>query len=74
MNKEIYCIFPSLPQNIHQATLASSNAKSIGINMIRTFSQGFIKGAKETPRAFFAPAVALWRVLLITTESLVSKK
>jgi hypothetical protein len=25
------------------------------------FLQGFIKGAKETPRGFFAPAIALWR-------------
>ena len=33
---------------------------------------GFICGVKETPRAFFAPAVALWRVLLDTTEYLLS--
>lgn len=37
------------------------------------FLQGFVHGARETPRGFFAPAVAAW--LLITklmdvTESL----
>ena len=35
------------------------------------FVQGFIKGAKETPRGFFAPLVAIWRLLLSVTESLV---
>jgi len=34
------------------------------------FVKGFIKGAKETPKAFFAPAIAIWRLLLQTTESL----
>ena len=33
------------------------------------FLAGFIEGAKETPRAFFAPAVALWRLLLTVTGS-----
>jgi hypothetical protein len=42
--------------------------------MIASFIQGFLKGAKETPRMFFAPAIAIWRLLLDTTESLVSKK
>jgi hypothetical protein len=28
------------------------------------FVQGFIKGAKETPLGFFAPAIAIWRLLL----------
>ena len=28
------------------------------------FIEGFVKGAKETPRAFFAPAIALWRLVL----------
>lgn len=37
------------------------------------FLQGFIKGAKETPRGFFAPAVALWRLLVGVTESLVKR-
>jgi len=33
-------------------------------------ASGFIKGAKETPRAYFAPIAALWRHLATTTESL----
>lgn len=41
---------------------------------VESFVQGFIKGAKETPRGFFAPAVAVWRLLLDTTESLVKLK
>ena len=36
------------------------------------FLTGFLEGAKETPRAYFAPVVALWRLLVSTTESLVS--
>lgn len=28
------------------------------------FIQGFIKGAREAPRAYFAPAFALWRAVL----------
>ena len=35
------------------------------------FIEGFVKGAKETPRGFFAPAVAVWRLLVSTTESLI---
>lgn len=34
------------------------------------FLAGFIKGAKETPRGFVAPAVAIWRLLVGVTESL----
>jgi hypothetical protein len=34
------------------------------------FLTGFLEGAKETPRAYFAPVVALWRLLVSTTESL----
>lgn len=37
------------------------------------FVKGFIKGAKETPRGFFAPLVAVWRLLLTVTESLTSR-
>lgn len=40
------------------------------------FIKGFIKGAKETPRGFFAPAVAIWRLLVAlvgVTESLLRK-
>lgn len=38
---------------------------------MRDFIDGFVQGAREPPRAFFAPAVALWRLLLDTTERLV---
>jgi hypothetical protein len=38
------------------------------------FMKGFIKGAKETPRGFFAPAIAIWRLLVNTTESLLVDK
>ena len=41
---------------------------------MESFIRGFIKGAKETPRAFFAPAVAVWRLLYNTTESLVNRR
>ena len=35
------------------------------------FMQGFIIGAKETPKAFFAPAIAVWRLLVEASESLI---
>lgn len=38
------------------------------------FIQGFIKGAKETPKGYFAPAIALWRLLVGVTESLTNDK
>lgn len=34
------------------------------------FVEGFVKGAKETPVAFFAPVIAIWRLLVETTDSL----
>ena len=34
--------------------------------------EGFISDVEETQRAFFAPAVALWRLLLATTEQLIA--
>lgn len=37
------------------------------------FIAGFIEGAKETPRAYFAPLIALWRLLASTTESLMTR-
>ena len=37
------------------------------------FIEGFIKGAKETPRGFFAPAIALWVLLVSTTDRIVAK-
>lgn len=36
--------------------------------------RGFIKGAKETPRGYFAPAVALWQLLVDTTDSLLNQE
>jgi len=41
---------------------------------MRDFADGFIQGAMETPRAFFTPAIAVWRLLLHTTESLVQQR
>lgn len=38
------------------------------------FVQGFIKGAKETPKGFFAPAIALWRLLVGVSNSLTKDK
>ncbi len=38
---------------------------------MRDFIEGFVRGARETPRAYFAPTVALWKLLLDTTERLV---
>lgn len=32
------------------------------------FKTGFIQGAKESPRIFFAPAIALWRLLVIAIK------
>lgn len=37
---------------------------------MNAFMQGFIKGAKETPIAFFVPAIAVWRVLIDVSDSL----
>ena len=37
---------------------------------ISAFLTGFVIGVKETPRAYFAPAVAIWDLLLSTTDSL----
>ena len=40
---------------------------------MREFLQGFIKGAKETPLGYFAPAIAVWRILVTTTNSLTGR-
>jgi hypothetical protein len=40
---------------------------------MRDFIDGFVKGAKETPRGYFAPAVAIWCLLVETTERLMHK-
>lgn len=44
------------------------------MEMMSNFVQGFIKGAKETPKAFFAPLIAVWRLLRSVTDSLTSEK
>lgn len=33
-----------------------------------------MKGARETPRGFFAPAIAFWRLLVEVSESLTNDK
>ena len=38
------------------------------------FLAGLIKGAKETPIGYFAPAIALWRLLVGVSESLTKDK
>ena len=43
--------------------------KSILVGM-SAFARGFKKGAKETPRMYFAPAIAVWILLVNTTNSL----
>lgn len=37
------------------------------------FVKGFLHGAKETPKGLFAPAIALWRLLVSVTDSLMEK-
>jgi len=37
------------------------------------FLNGFIAGAKHTPRAYFAPLIAVWMLLVSTTDSLLRK-
>jgi hypothetical protein len=39
--------------------------------MLNAFLEGFLKGVRATPKAYFAPAIAFWRLLLSTTESLI---
>ncbi len=41
--------------------------------MLRDFLAGFMNGARETPVGFFAPAIAIWRLLVSTTESLLGE-
>lgn len=41
---------------------------------MKTFWAGFVKGAKETPKGYFAPAIAVWRLLVDTTDTLLAKK
>jgi len=39
--------------------------------MIDAFIQGFTHAIKESPKAFFAPAIAVWRILFNVTESMI---
>lgn len=32
------------------------------------FLKGFVQGARETPRGYFAPIIAVWRVLFRITD------
>lgn len=41
--------------------------------MIKDFIKGFLYGARATPAAYFAPAVAIWRLLLNSTESVIAR-
>lgn len=38
------------------------------------FIKGFIKGAKETPKGYFTPAIAIWRLLRGVSDSLTLPK
>jgi len=38
------------------------------------FVQGFIKGARETPRGFFAPAIFLWRLFIGSYNSVIQEE
>jgi hypothetical protein len=41
---------------------------------LKAFKDGFVQGARETPRGFFAPVVALCRWLNRVTDEAMSKK
>jgi len=38
------------------------------------FVHGFIKGMKETPRGFFAPAILLWRLFIRSYDSVIQRE
>jgi len=38
---------------------------------LSAFIQGFVKGAKETPRGFFAPAIYLWQRIVKMYDSVI---
>jgi hypothetical protein len=38
------------------------------------FIRGLIHGARQTPVGYFAPAIAVWRLLLDATESLMPQR
>jgi hypothetical protein len=37
------------------------------------FVAGFLKGARKAFRAYFAPLVAVWRILVATTKALLGR-
>jgi hypothetical protein len=41
---------------------------------MRKFIEGFVSGASAAMRGYFAPAVAIWKLLLTTTTELVDRK
>lgn len=43
------------------------------MDWLNAFVAGFLKGARETPRAYFAPGVAIWRLLREATEAQLRK-
>jgi hypothetical protein len=40
---------------------------------MKEFLDGFISAAKETPRGFFAPLIAIWRLFSGVTDSVLKK-
>lgn len=40
---------------------------------MKEFLDGFISAAKETPRGFFAPLIAVWRLFCGVTDSVLKK-
>jgi hypothetical protein len=41
---------------------------------MKEFLDGFISAAKETPRGFFAPLIAIWRLFCGVTDSVLKKR
>jgi len=39
---------------------------------MNAFIEGFVKAAKETPKGYFSPLVAVWLLLVNTTDSLLA--
>lgn len=50
------------------------NPHGKGSDAMNDFLQGFVKGAMETPKGFFAPVIAVWRLMVDVTESLINEK
>jgi len=42
--------------------------------LMNDFVKGFIHGAKETPRGFFAPVILLWRLFIKSYDSVIQHK